>query len=385
MTVLLDIRIQVGRTGALTPVARLEPVNVGGVLVQNASLHNEDEIARKDVRIGDTVVLQRAGDVIPQILGVVLERRPKDAQPYGYPEQCPVCGSHAVRPPGEVVRRCTGGLICAAQRVERLIHFVSRPAFDIDGLGEKTIREFYDEGWLQQSRRSVLAAGARRPRSPNVKAGARCRRATCRARSRRGGAFRWHGSSTRSASAASATRTRACSPAITVASPTGARRCWRRPSWGPRRGRNLAASSASARRSLRNWRISSANPRNVETLDELAAELTIEDAAQVAAAESAIAGKTLVFTGTLETMTRPEAKARAEALGAKVTDSVSKKTDLVVVGADAGSKARKATELGRADHHRGRMAGTGGAGITLFSTDRRRARCSPALEKWSSM
>ena len=123
-------------------------MNVGGVLVQNASLHNEDEIARKDVRIGDTVVLQRAGDVIPQILSVVLERRPQDAQPYVYPEKCPVCGSHAVRPPGEVVRRCTGGLICGAQRVERLIHFVSRPAFDIDGLGEKTIQEFYDEGWL---------------------------------------------------------------------------------------------------------------------------------------------------------------------------------------------------------------------------------------------
>ena len=111
-------------------------------------LHNEDEIARKDIRIGDTVVLQRAGDVIPQILSVVLERRPKDAKPYVYPDNCPVCGSHAVRPPGEVVRRCTGGLICAAQRVERLIHFVSRPAFDIDGLGEKTIQEFYDEGWL---------------------------------------------------------------------------------------------------------------------------------------------------------------------------------------------------------------------------------------------
>ena len=147
-TVLKDIRIQVGRTGALTPVAELEPVNVGGVLVQRASLHNEDEIARKDVRIGDTVLLQRAGDVIPQILGIVPEKRPTDAQPFVYPDKCPACGSHAVRPSGEVVRRCTGGLICPAQRVERLIHFVSRPAFDIDGLGEKTVQEFYDEGWL---------------------------------------------------------------------------------------------------------------------------------------------------------------------------------------------------------------------------------------------
>ena len=147
-TVLHEIRIQVGRTGALTPIAELEPVNVGGVLVKRATLHNEDEIARKDVRVGDTVVVQRAGDVIPQILSVVLERRPKHAKPFAFPDHCPACGSLALRPPGEAVRRCTGGLICPAQRVERLIHFVSRSAFDIDGLGEKTIQEFYAEGWL---------------------------------------------------------------------------------------------------------------------------------------------------------------------------------------------------------------------------------------------
>ena len=149
MTVLQDIRIQVGRTGALTPVARLEPVNVGGVLVQNATLHNEDEIARKDIRIGDTVVLQRAGDVIPQIVSVVTERRPNGCDAVTCSPRSVRCAA-ATRcaPPGEAVRRCTGGLICPAQRVERLIHFVSRPAFDIDGLGEKTIREFYEEGWL---------------------------------------------------------------------------------------------------------------------------------------------------------------------------------------------------------------------------------------------
>jgi DNA ligase (NAD+) len=345
MTVLRDIHIQVGRTGALTPVARLEPVNVGGVLVQNATLHNEDEIARKDIRIGDTVVLQRAGDVIPQIVSVVTEQRPKGAKTFVYPEVCPVCGSHAVRPPGEAVRRCTGGLICEAQRVERLIHFVSRSAFDIDGLGEKTIREFYEEGWLHSpadlfrlpTREAEIAQreGWGKVSARNLSRAIEARR---------------HIPLDRFIYALGIRRIGATNARLL------ARHYGNITNW---RAEMVAASQAGseARGELDN--IIGIGPaiaeeladffgeaRNVELLDELAAELTIENAARVQAMDSEIAGKTMVFTGTLETMTRPEAKARAEELGAKVTDSVSKKTDLVVVGADAGSKARKATELG---------------------------------------
>ena len=345
MTVLKGIDIQVGRTGALTPVARLEPVNVGGVLVQNATLHNEDEIARKDIRIGDTVVLQRAGDVIPQIVSVVTERRPRGTKPYHFPEVCPVCGSHAVRPPGEAVRRCTGGLICEAQRVERLIHFVSRTAFDIEGLGEKTIREFYEEGWLH-SPADVFRLPMREVEIAE----------------REG----WGKTSARNLSRAIEARRHI--PLDRFIYALGIRRI------GESNARLLARHYGN----FENWRAEMVaagdagsearaeldnivgigpaiaeeladffgEPRNVHLVDELAAELTIENAARAVASDSEIAGKTLVFTGTLETMTRPEAKARAESLGAKVTDSVSKKTDLVVVGADAGSKARKATELG---------------------------------------
>ncbi len=345
MTALRDIHIQVGRTGALTPVARLEPVNVGGVLVQNATLHNEDEIARKDIRIGDTVVLQRAGDVIPQIVSVVTERRPKNAKTYVFPEICPVCGSHAVRPPGEAVRRCTGGLICEAQRVERLIHFVSRPAFDIDGLGEKTIREFYEEGWLHSP-----ADLFRLPQREAEIAG------------REG----WGKTSAHNLSRAIAARRHI--PLARFIYALGIRRIGQTNarllarhygSYANWRGEMLAAAEvgSEARSELDNIvGIGQAiaeeladffgEQHNIALLDELAAELTIEDAAEVQAEGSELAGKIMVFTGTLETMTRPEAKARAEALGAKVTEIVSKKTDLVVVGADAGSKARKATELG---------------------------------------
>ncbi len=318
-TVLRGIRIQVGRTGALTPVAELEPVNVGGVLVARATLHNEDEIARKDIRVGDTVVLQRAGDVIPQIVSVVLDRRPDGAEPYRFPGLCPACGSHAVRPPGEAVRRCTGGLICPAQRVERLIHFVSRPAFDIDGLGDKTIQEFYDEGWLH--------GPADVFRLPDREAEIATREG-------------WGKLSARNLSRAIAARRTIPLERFIFAlgirriGSTNARLLARHyGSYANWRAQMLAATTIGSEERLALGSINGigptiaeelsdffGEPRNVATLDELVAELTIEDAAPANAADSPVAGKTVVFTGTLEMMTRPEAKARAESLGAKVTE-----------------------------------------------------------------
>jgi DNA ligase (NAD+) len=343
-TVLRAIRLQVGRTGALTPVAELEPVNVGGVLVSRASLHNEDEIARKDVRIGDTVLIQRAGDVIPQVVAVVTER-PRGAEKFVFPDHCPVCGSLALRPPGEVVRRCTGGLTCPAQVVERLIHFASRPAFDIDGMGDKTVAEFHAAGWL-----TGPADIFRLP----------AREAEIAAREG------WGALSARNL--VRAIEARRTIPLDRFIYALGIRRIGERnarllarhyarfPDW---RAQMLAATTvgSEAREALGSiLGIGPAiaeeladffcEPRNVETLDELAALLDIVRAPRGAEADSAVAGKTVVFTGTLETMTRPEAKARAEALGANVTESVSKKTDFVVVGADPGSKARKARDLG---------------------------------------
>ena len=344
-TVLEDILIQVGRTGALTPVAKLQPVNVGGVLVTRATLHNEDEIARKDVRIGDTVILQRAGDVIPQILGVVAERRPSHAHPYRFPDHCPVCGSIAARPQGEVVRRCTGALICPAQAEERLIHFVSRPAFDIEGLGEKTVREFMAagllrtapdifrlpaheaeiarrEGWGEVSARNLSRAIEARRRVPlnrfiyalGIR---RIGEANARLLARHYGSFaNWRAQMLAAVQVGAEARS-------DLANIVGI---------GPAIAEELVEFFA--------------EPRNVATLDALARELTIEDAAAEAGGDGRLAGKTVVFTGTLETMTRPEAKAMAERLGAKVTDSVSRRTDYVVAGADPGSKVRRAAELG---------------------------------------
>jgi DNA ligase (NAD+) len=344
-TRLAEIRIQVGRTGALTPVAVLDPVNVGGVLVTRATLHNEDEIARKDIRVGDTVVLQRAGDVIPQIVSVVLERRPAGAEAFVPLAVCPVCGSHAVRPPGEAVRRCTGGLICAAQTVERLIHFCARRAFDIDGMGEKTVVEFFDLGWLHGPA-DVFRLGAREAEiaalegwgvlsAQNLVRAIEARRTIGLARFIFALGIRRIGESN----------------AKLLARHYGDFQTWR--------SQMLAATEIGSDARLALGSIIGVGeaiaeeltdffgePRNVAVLDELAALLVIEPATQPAGGNAALAGKVVVFTGTLETMTRPEAKARAEALGARVTDSVSKKTDLVIVGAEAGSKAKRAVELG---------------------------------------
>jgi DNA ligase (NAD+) len=344
-TVLREITIQVGRTGALTPVANLEPVTVGGVVVSRATLHNEDEIARKDVRAGDRVVVQRAGDVIPQVVSVFLDQRPKDSPPYDFPEVCPICQSLAVREPGEAVRRCTGGLICPAQAVERLKHFVSRNAFDIDGLGEKHILAFWQdelirtpgdifrlhdkldqlsgrEGWGEKSIANLLAA-------------LESRRTIALERFIYALGIRQVGQAT----------------ARLLAKHYGTLEAWR------------AAMTAAADRESTDYadlvNIDQIGPlvaadlldffaeaHNREVLDDLARELEIEPFVQAETAGSPVAGKTVVFTGTLETLSRSEAKARAETLGAKVAGSVSKRTDFVVVGADAGSKARKAQDLG---------------------------------------
>ena len=343
-TVLEGIDIQVGRTGALTPVARLTAVNVGGVLVRNATLHNEDEIARKDLRIGDTVVLQRAGDVIPQIVAVVAERRPPGAVPYVFPDHCPVCGSQAVRPPGEVVRRCTGGLTCQAQVEERLVHFVSRPAFDIDGLGEKTIREFHADRLIEgpadifrlPAREAEIAVreGWGEVSARNLSAAIRARRRIGLARFIYALGIRRIGESN----------------AKLLARHYGTFPAWREQMLAAVQigsearsdlGSILGIGPAIAEELAEFF----AEARNVATIDELAGMLEIEPAER-AGGGGELAGKVVVFTGTLETMTRPEAKAMAEKLGARVTDSVSKRTDIVVVGADAGSKARKAAELG---------------------------------------
>ena len=343
-TRLIDIDIQVGRTGALTPVARLEPITVGGVVVSNATLHNEDEIARKDVRIGDTVVVQRAGDVIPQVVEVVLDKRPADAVPYQMPAHCPKCQSHAVREEGEVVRRCTGGLICPAQAVGRLKHFVSRDTFDIEGLGAKQIEAFWQDKLISRpgdifrlkARAEEIAAreGWGAQSVANLVAAVEARRRIGLDRFIYALGIRQVGQTT----AQLLTKTYVSFRDFT------------------RDMQRAEDVDSEARQALENIdgigpKVAAtivdffAEPHNTDVVTDLANEVQPQDF-EAPAGESPISGKTVVFTGTLATVTRGEAKARAEALGAKVAGSVSKKTDYVVIGADAGSKARKAAELG---------------------------------------
>lgn len=339
ITKLEAIEIQVGRTGTLTPVAHLTPINVGGVMVSRATLHNEDEIARKDIRVGDTVVVQRAGDVIPQVVEV--KAHAEGAKPYQFPHTCPVCGSHAVREEGEAARRCTGGLICSAQAVERLKHFVSRAAFDIEGLGEKQIQAFWNdgliktpadifhldydaigkrEGWGEKSVANLKDAIEKARRVPLHRfiyaLGIRhIGDITAKMLARHYGGF----------------------AAFTKAMEALAQ--------GNETWNDLTAIDGMGEIAASALCEFFQEPHNTKLVQTLGEELDVQDAEAVAS-NSPVSGKTVVFTGTLTKMTRNEAKARAEALGAKVAGSVSAKTDYVIAGEEAGSKLKKATELG---------------------------------------
>ncbi len=365
-TILNAIEIQVGRTGSLTPVARLEPVTVGGVVVSNATLHNEDYIrgfggdgaplrggtaeAPVELRAGDAVTVQRAGDVIPQIVAVDLSKRPPDAAPFVFPDTCPECDSHAVREEGEAVRRCTGGLICPAQAVERLKHFVSRGAFDIEGLGAKQVEAFWRNGWVKEPadiftldtrfgsqgsdipRLSALEGWGEKS-AENLIAAIDARRSISLDRLIFGLGVRHVGETSARLLARRYRDWGAFERAMTEAQDRESE-AWQSLMEIDGVGEILAGAIVEF----------FAEARNRDLLDALIKELDVQPV-EAAATDSAVAGKTVVFTGTLERMTRAEAKARAEALGAKVSGSVSKKTDILVAGPGAGSKLKKANEL----------------------------------------
>ncbi len=344
-TILHKITIQVGRTGTLTPVAELEPINVGGVMVSRATLHNEDELQRKDIREGDYVIIQRAGDVIPQVVKSLPEKRKRNNKPFVFPDRCPECGSHAVREEGEVARRCTGGLVCPAQAVERLKHFASRSAFDIEGLGDKIIQSFWDEkiiqtpadifrlekyaadlkereGWGDLSVKNLLAAIERRRTIPLDR-------------------FIY----------ALGIRQVGQATAKKLAQHYGSlenllaqiKQCKDRESDAFQSLLEIDDVGPSVAEDVVNF---FSEAHNLRVVKDLQGELTVEDYVRPQTRESPVTGKTVVFTGKLVTMSREEAKAQAESLGAKIAGSVSKNTDYVVAGEDAGSKLKKAAALG---------------------------------------
>jgi DNA ligase (NAD+) len=357
-TILNAIDLQVGRTGAVTPVARLTPITVGGVVVENATLHNADEIARKDIRVGDTVIVQRAGDVIPQIVGVVPDERPPDTAPFEFPTHCP-CPLHtplardiqgqdaAGQPIHGVIRRCTGEFACPFQRIEHLIHFVSRRAFDIEGLGMKQLQAFFDEKLIQEPAdifrlaRDELVLAALRERDGygetsvrNLVAAIETRRTIPLDRFINALGIRHIGETT----------------ALTMARSYGSAAHFleamdRVATHDPDAEAELDAIDQIGEAVIEAAAAYFGEDHNRRIVANLVAQLTIEDAERPKS-DTAVAGKTIVFTGALERMTRDEAKAQAESLGAKVASSVSKKTDIVVAGPGAGSKLKTAADLG---------------------------------------
>lgn len=347
-TVIEGISIQVGRTGALTPVAELRPVSVGGVVVSRATLHNQDYIESKDIRVGDTVVVQRAGDVIPQVVEVVPELRPAGAEPYRFPDHCPECGSLAVRPEGEAVRRCTGGLVCPAQLAERMRHVVSRAALDIEGLGRKQVPQLIEAGLLREpADLFALAEDPERLKALEALDG-------------------WAARKVAKLKDAIVARRRVplerfiYALGIRFVGEVNARvlarhyrtlEAWRAAMLALVAGDGEARAELDSVDGVGEALVAAlceffAEHHNIEAMDRLARTLTIEPAEAPAASGSPLQGKTVVFTGTLSRMTRAEAKALAERLGAKVAGSVSRGTDYVIAGAEAGTKLKAATGLG---------------------------------------
>ncbi|APE43565.1 DNA ligase (NAD(+)) LigA [Sulfitobacter alexandrii] len=354
------IDIQVGRTGALSPVARLHPVTVGGVVVSNATLHNEDYIrgldskggeirGGKDIRVGDWVQVYRAGDVIPKVADVDLSKRPKDSAPFTFPDTCPECGSDAVREPGDAVRRCTGGLICPAQAVEKLKHFVSRAAFDIEGLGAKQVEQFYADGWIAEpadifTLKARYGSGVQQLKNRegwgeksagNLFQAIEDKREIPFGRLLFSLGIRHVGESASNLIALHYGNWPVFVQAMDAAADrTGA-------AWEDLIGID-GVGTVMAGSLVKTF----AQERERASIDRLVDHLDVKEAKRADTTGSPVAGKTVVFTGTLEKMTRAEAKARAERLGAKVAGSVSAKTDILVAGPGAGSKAKKAAELG---------------------------------------
>jgi len=334
LTRLLAIDIQVGRTGAITPVARLEPVEVGGVTVTNATLHNQDEIARMDLRVGDTVVVYRAGDVIPKVGSVVLSRRPPDAKPFVMPTHCPVCGSDIVRLEGQAIARCSGGLFCPAQRKEAIKHFASRRAMDIEGLGEKLVEQLVDRGLVHDPADLYALsveqlAGLERmaqKSAENLRAALEKSKSTTLPRFLFALGIREVGETTAQSLAQHFGDLKPIEEADQEILQSV-------PDVGPIVANSIYTFFRQA--------------HNLEVIDKLIAAGILWPEVEVKAPEILpLAGKVIVLTGTLQSMSRPEAKKRLQALGAKVTGSVSKKTDWVIAGEAAGSKLSKARELG---------------------------------------